>query len=101
MYKFKSYWRVIHEKFKRDSPCHGNHKQCRKKYEFFTYVLGLRLVKKTVNQDDIRTYHLFFADDKGNAGTDITFLTFRVFQRGRMEPMKFQEHHFVYQVMRL
>jgi len=32
-------------------------------YEFFTYVLGMRLVKKTVNQDDIQTYHLFFADD--------------------------------------
>lgn len=29
-------------------------------YEFFTYTLGLRLVKKTVNQDDIQTYHLFF-----------------------------------------
>ncbi|HEY9569875.1 MAG TPA: VOC family protein, partial [Metalysinibacillus sp.] len=31
-------------------------------YEFFTHTLGIRLVKKTVNQDDIRTYHLFFAD---------------------------------------
>src|SRR5699024_11985546 len=45
-------------------------------YEFFTYTLGLRLVKKTVNQDDIQTYHLFFADDKGNPGTDITFFDF-------------------------
>lgn len=45
-------------------------------YEFFTYVLGMRLVKKTVNQDDIRTYHLFFADDKGNPGTDMTFFDF-------------------------
>ena len=33
-------------------------------YDFFTSVLGMRLVKKTVNQDDIQTYHLFFADDK-------------------------------------
>ncbi len=32
-----------------------------KNYEFFTFVLGMRLVKKTVNQDDIQTYHLFFA----------------------------------------
>ena len=32
-------------------------------YQFFTTVLGMRLVKKTVNQDDIQTYHLFFADD--------------------------------------
>ena len=46
-------------------------------YAFFTYVLGLRLVKKTVNQDDINTYHLFFADDAGNAGTDMTFFDFR------------------------
>jgi glyoxalase family protein len=46
-------------------------------YQFFTQVLGLRLVKKTVNQDDINTYHLFFADDAGNAGTDITFFDFR------------------------
>jgi len=45
-------------------------------YEFFTYTLGIRLVKKTVNQDDIRTYHLFFADDKGNPGTDMTFFDF-------------------------
>jgi glyoxalase family protein len=45
-------------------------------YEFFTYTLGMRLVKKTVNQDDIQTYHLFFADDKGSAGTDMTFFDF-------------------------
>lgn len=47
-----------------------------KNYEFFTNVLGMRLVKKTVNQDDIQTYHLFFADDKGSAGTDMTFFDF-------------------------
>lgn len=41
-------------------------------YEFFTDVLGMRLVKKTVNQDDIQTYHLFFPDDAGSAGTDMT-----------------------------
>lgn len=48
----------------------------KKIYEFFTHTLGIRLVKKTVNQDDIRTYHLFFADDKGTAGTDMTFFDF-------------------------
>lgn len=47
-----------------------------KNYDFFTHVLGMRLVKKTVNQDDIRTYHLFFADDRGSAGTDMTFFDF-------------------------
>ena len=50
-------------------------------YDFFTYILGLRLVKKTVNQDDIQTYHLFFADDKGSAGTDMTFFDFQGIQK--------------------
>ncbi|SHF93149.1 ring-cleaving dioxygenase [Ornithinibacillus halophilus] len=53
-----------------------------KNYEFFTYVLGMRLVKKTVNQDDIRTYHLFFADDEGNPGTDMTFFDFPGIPKG-------------------
>src|SRR6476469_3228781 len=51
-------------------------------YKFFTYVLGMRLVKKTVNQDDIQTYHLFFADDKGSAGTDMTFFDFPGMSKG-------------------
>lgn len=51
-------------------------------YDFFTNVLGMRLVKKTVNQDDIQTYHLFFADDKGNAGTDMTFFDFPHIPKG-------------------
>ena len=41
--------------------------------EFYTDVLGLRLVKKTVNQDDTSAYHLFYADAKASPGTDITF----------------------------
>ncbi|WP_462421834.1 ring-cleaving dioxygenase [Salinicoccus sp. Marseille-QA3877] len=45
-------------------------------YEFFTNILGMRLVKKTVNQDDIQTYHTFFADDVGSPGTDMTFFDF-------------------------
>ncbi len=51
-------------------------------YKFFTHVLGMRLVKKTVNQDDIQTYHLFFADDVGGAGTDMTFFDFPGIQKG-------------------
>ena len=39
-------------------------------------VLGLRLVKKTVNQDDPTVYHLFYADEKGSAGADITFFEY-------------------------
>lgn len=42
-------------------------------FEFYTGALGLRLVKKSVNQDAPGTYHLFFADDAGHAGTDLTF----------------------------
>lgn len=53
-----------------------------KNYDFFTHVLGMRLVKKTVNQDDIQTYHLFFADDKGNPGTDMTFFDFQGIPKG-------------------
>ncbi|MEH6956935.1 ring-cleaving dioxygenase [Neobacillus drentensis] len=53
-----------------------------KNYEFFTEILGMRLVKKTVNQDDIQTYHLFFADDVGSAGTDMTFFDFPGIPKG-------------------
>src|SRR5262245_65872568 len=40
---------------------------------FYTRVLGLRLVKKSVNQDDTSAYHLFYADKLGSPGTDMTF----------------------------
>ncbi|UFT99612.1 ring-cleaving dioxygenase [Radiobacillus kanasensis] len=53
-----------------------------KNYEFFTYILGMRLIKKTVNQDDIQTYHLFFADDTGSPGTDMTFFDFPGIPKG-------------------
>ncbi|QDX01596.1 ring-cleaving dioxygenase [Staphylococcus chromogenes] len=52
-------------------------------YHFFTDILGMRLVKKTVNQDDIYTYHTFFADDEGHAGTDMTFFDFPNNPKGR------------------
>lgn len=41
--------------------------------DFYTRVLGLRLVKKSVNQDDVSAYHLFYADKVGSPGTDMTF----------------------------
>ena len=41
--------------------------------DFYSGVLGLRLVKKSVNQDDPGTYHLFYADAEGHPGTDLTF----------------------------
>jgi glyoxalase family protein len=40
---------------------------------FYTEVLGLRMVKKTVNQDDVGAYHLFYGDDAGHPGTEVTF----------------------------
>ena len=43
---------------------------------FYKGLLGLRLVKKTVNQDDVSAYHLFYADGKGSPGTDVTFFDF-------------------------
>ncbi len=45
--------------------------------DFYTKVLGLRLVKKTVNQDDVSAYHLFYADAEGNPGTDMTFFDWK------------------------
>lgn len=45
----------------------------RENYRFYTGVLGLRLVKRSVNQDDVSAYHLFFADGAGSPGTDMTF----------------------------
>src|SRR3954465_11234665 len=44
--------------------------------DFYAGVLGLRLVKKTVNQDDPTVYHLFFADEKGDPGSDLTFFEY-------------------------
>ncbi|MGH3041523.1 MAG: VOC family protein, partial [Gaiellaceae bacterium] len=51
--------------------------------DFYTRVLGLRLVKKTVNQDDPTVYHLFYADEKGSPGSDLTFFEYPGLPRGR------------------
>lgn len=51
--------------------------------DFYAGVLGLRMVKKTVNQDDPTVYHLFFADEQGDAGSDLTFFEFPGALRGR------------------
>jgi glyoxalase family protein len=44
--------------------------------DYYTGTLGLRLVKKTVNQDDPTIYHLFYADELGSAGADVTFFEY-------------------------
>src|SRR5437879_373986 len=51
--------------------------------DFYAGTLGLRLVKKTVNQDDPTVYHLFYADERGSAGADITFFEYPGARRGR------------------
>jgi glyoxalase family protein len=51
--------------------------------EFYADTLGLRLVKKTVNQDDPTVYHLFYADETGSAGSDITFFEYPGARRGQ------------------
>jgi glyoxalase family protein len=51
--------------------------------DFYTRVLGLRMVKKSVNQDDPTVYHLFYADEAGDPGSDITFFEYPNAMRGR------------------
>ncbi len=50
---------------------------------FYAGTLGLRMVKKTVNQDDPSVYHLFYADEQGSPGADITFFEYPGARRGR------------------
>lgn len=52
--------------------------------DFYTEVLGLRLVKKTVNFDDTNTYHLYYGDESGHPGTILTFFPFNGAQQGRV-----------------
>lgn len=51
-------------------------------YDFYAKVLGLRLVKKSVNQDQTEAYHLFFGDKTGEPGMDLTFFTFEPVMQG-------------------
>jgi glyoxalase family protein len=51
--------------------------------DFYTRVLGLRLAAKSVNQDDPNVYHLFYSDERGRAGSDITFFEYPGAPRGR------------------
>jgi glyoxalase family protein len=51
--------------------------------DFYARVMGLRLVKKTVNQDDPSVYHLFYADEDGSPGADITFFAYPGARPGR------------------
>ncbi len=50
----------------------------RENHHFYTKTLGMRLVKRSVNQDDVSAYHLFYADAKGSPGSDLTFFDWSV-----------------------
>jgi len=52
--------------------------QIRENHRFYTQVLGMRLVKRSVNQDDVSAYHLFYADGKASPGSDLTFFDWPV-----------------------
>ena len=55
----------------------------RRNYDFYTRVLGLRLVKKTVNFDDPYTYHFYFGDAQGSPGTILTFFPYEQVAQGK------------------
>src|SRR5438445_9242940 len=54
-----------------------------KNVRFYAGVMGMRLVKKTVNQDNPTVYHLFYADEDGSPGADLTFFEYPGLVRGR------------------
>ncbi len=56
--------------------------QAQRNYDFYTGVLGLRLVKKTVNFDDPGTYHFYYGNEKGSPGTILTFFPWTYIKRG-------------------
>ena len=57
--------------------------QAQRNYDFYTRILGLRLVKKTVNFDDPGTYHLYYGDEVGTPGSILTFFPWEGVQKGR------------------
>jgi glyoxalase family protein len=57
--------------------------EAQRNVDFYVGVLGLRLVKKSVNQDQTSVYHLFYADERGEPGSDLTFFEYPGIPRGR------------------
>lgn len=58
--------------------------QAQRNYDFYTKVLGVRLVKKTVNFDDPGTYHFYYGDEAGTPGSILTFFPWEGIQKGRI-----------------
>ena len=52
-------------------------------YDFYSKVLGLRFIKKTVNFDDPGTYHFYFGDEVGSPGTILTFFPWQGISKGK------------------
>jgi len=67
----------------------------RENLRFYTQALGMRLVKRSVNQDDVSAYHLFYADAVGTPGTDLTFFDWNLprERRGTHRQHHAPEHH--------
>lgn len=57
--------------------------EAKRNFDFYSRILGLRLVKKTVNFDDPKTYHLYYGDETGTPGTILTFFPWEGIARGR------------------
>jgi len=55
----------------------------KKNFDFYTRVLGLRMIKKTVNFDDPHTYHFYYGDKVGTPGTILTFFPWEGITTGR------------------
>jgi glyoxalase family protein len=66
--------------------------QIRENKQFYTETLGMRLVKRSVNQDDVSAYHLFYADAKGSPGSDLTFFDWPVPPERRGAPAIVRTH---------
>jgi glyoxalase family protein len=64
----------------------------RENKRFYTETLGMRLVKRSVNQDDVSAYHLFYADAKGTPGSDLTFFDWPVPREQRGTPAIVRTH---------
>lgn len=66
-------------------------KNAHENHQFYNHILGLRRVKKTVNQDDPSMYHLFYGDLIGSPGTGLTFLNYRTLDGHIVVLMRLQE----------
>lgn len=72
----------------------------RANFDFYTKIMGLRLVKKSVNQDDPYTYHLYYGDEIGSPGTALTFFEVPNMVKTTHHAMRFLASAYVFQAMK-